>query len=221
MSANHAKTDKCIHRVLPIEQCNEPAPPTHLHILHIRSQVFLSIIQMSNNGNDHDTISSTATTATTTTLLNPGTIPVSPFSALPPPTHFNHFNDPSEASCSSCLWTGVITCMGLSVYFAHIAFEDDLVLADATKATTTTTTSRTNSARIVPTPTNYVVANHNNKINSSSHIFNGGNTMRTWFHQQFPKLSPPSPASARYNKPVFLCISAGWFVVGLYRWHLG
>mmetsp|Transcript_14826 Transcript_14826/g.30565 ORF Transcript_14826/g.30565 Transcript_14826/m.30565 type:complete len:140 (-) Transcript_14826:847-1266(-) len=26
--------------------------------------------------------------------------------------------------CAGCLWTGVLTCAGLSVYFTHVAYED-------------------------------------------------------------------------------------------------
>jgi hypothetical protein len=29
-----------------------------------------------------------------------------------------------DDSCASCLWTGVITCIGLSAYFAHAAYDE-------------------------------------------------------------------------------------------------
>ncbi len=132
----------------------------------------------------------------------------------------------SESSCSSCLWTGVLTSMGLSVYFAYIAFDDD---DDVMKPNVTETTSMT------VTPKNPTMLHQNKIIHSttnsnyhstgtSSHISRP--TTTTWFQQQVQKLvqypsSPPPPFVSRYNKPVFLCISAGWFMVGVYRWHLG
>ena len=123
----------------------------------------------------------------------------------------NHNND----SCSSCLWTGVITCLGLSAYFAHIAFDDETSIVGTKTATTNMTTTTS------PVVTNSTLfKNHTNNYNTGS-----SHAMRIWFQQQYQKLylsSLPLPnVSTRYNKPVFLCISAGWFVVGLYRWHLG
>jgi hypothetical protein len=146
-------------------------------------------------------------TTTTTALVNPA-IPMSPSSSPLQQQQLHPVQDHSD-SCSSCLWTGVVTCFGLSVYFAHIAFDEEKPI------TATRTMSPLTNSKLVNHQMNYA------KHNTGSISSNGSNDMiRTWFQQQFSKYHSP-PATTRYNKPVFLCISAGWFVVGLYRWHLG
>ena len=132
----------------------------------------------------------------------------------------------AEASCSSCLWTGVLTSLGLSAYFAYIAFDDDD--SHVIKPNVTGESSMT-----LP-PKNPTFLQENKIIHSTTHnkCQSTGSTPSpisrptTWFQQQVQKLihypsSPPPPLVSRYNKPVFLCISAGWFMVGVYRWHLG
>jgi hypothetical protein len=65
-----------------------------------------------------------------------------------------------EERCKGCLWTGLITCVGLSGYFAHAAFDP-------------------------PLP-----------------------------HETMQQV-------LRQRRPLYLAISAGWLVLGAYRWHLG
>ena len=153
----------------------------------------------------------------TVTLLKPA-IPISPLPLQQQqPIHNYHSDDHSDSSCSSCLYTGVITCLGLSVYFAHIALEEDANTSIVNTKTPATTPTLSSTHQMNP-------AKHTtNAITTST----SSNVIRNWFQQQqqmFTKFTfppPQSPSSARYNKPVFLCISAGWFVVGLYRWQLG
>ena len=152
---------------------------------------------MTNNQNSSD--------ANAATMTNQA-IPIPPSS---PPPQLNNGDHHSESSCSSCLWTGVITCFGLSVYFAHIAFDDVNPIIASTVTTPSTTTPATNPKMIVHHP-----------INSSNNTGTSNNVFRTWFQQQLHNYHH-SPRTYTHNKPVFLCISAGWAVVGVYRWYLG
>jgi hypothetical protein len=147
---------------------------------------------MANNQNNHggDT--------NATTMVNQ-TIPIP---ASQQQLTLNSSGDHSHSSCSSCLWTGVITSFGLSAYFAHIAFDD-------VNPTVTTTTTPTNSKMIV-----HHQFSNTNSMNNSTNVF------RSWFQEQVKKYHN-SPRTYTHNKPVFLCISAGWAIVGVYRWYLG
>jgi hypothetical protein len=134
----------------------------------------------------------------------------------------------SHESCSSCLWTGVTTCLGLSAYFAHIAFDavtpspspsppPTINPLDGMSHNSTTNAAVMNAPKPILNPPPLSLPVH-----SRNTVF--VRMIQPWlasqpFHQLPPPIAPYRVS--RYHKPVFLLISAGWLMVGAYRWHLG
>jgi hypothetical protein len=111
-----------------------------------------------------------------------------------------------EESCRSCLYTGVVTCVGLSGYFFHLAMEEQ----------------QSNSGGSESSPRKPCAANGGNRI---APVFNrpseNSNKIRisTSFQTYIMDSMRGNQVSPK-NRPFLLAMSAVWGVAGAYRLYL-
>ena len=114
----------------------------------------------------------------------------------------------SESSCRSCLYTGVGTCIGLSAYFFHLAF-DDTGNNHGNGSNASHGTKQSSSLR----KQNIVPSNHKMTISSArSRVTDVQSTSMKLLR----KKSLPNPS----NRPFLLVCSACWAAAGAYRLYL-
>lgn len=148
--------------------------------------------------------------------------PMDPSTNKPPST--NTEVQPSstdrDVSCRSCLYTGVATCIGLSAYFFHLAFE----CTEKEKESSWEIIKPRAGTQQSPVHSNGAKEGHAHTMNRSSigpkcrkapsDIHNNIwlNTLR--------KASPPSYPNPKANRPFLLTFSAFWAAAGAYRYYL-
>ena len=117
-------------------------------------------------------------------------------------------NQEGEESCRSCLYTGVATCVGLSAYFAHLAFEDE---ADVNRD------KKKNPIRGDRLHKHQFADEHTidqRKVNSQ-HKYPKID-IRSKLMKSFQNRQP----QLKSNRPFLLVCSACWAAAGAYRWYL-
>jgi hypothetical protein len=143
------------HTIYNVSELSNLETTLHIHLLITVSGTGLPVIPSDlyvdirmKNSNDPEgrihqsTVEATAGNATLSPQHRP---PISLTDAGPslsshPVDNVDRINDNdsgSHESCSSCLWTGVLTCIGLSAYFAHAAYEiPTAIVIDKRQSTT-------------------------------------------------------------------------------------
>lgn len=111
-----------------------------------------------------------------------------------------------EESCRSCLYTGVATCMSLSVYFAHLAFEDNDRKSQKLRS------DGLNKYRDTEQPKTH---SHHSTRGPIQHKHKSIGIQGSWMKS----LQGGSP-TMKSNRPFLLLCSACWVAAGAYRWYL-
>lgn len=119
----------------------------------------------------------------------------------------------NEKSCRSCLYTGVGTCIGLSAYFFHLAFEVEA----SNHGNGSNTSSHHNIKQSTTQPSlrekNVLPSDHKPKISSTGRrIITAQSTSM--------KLLQKKPFLTQSNRPFLLFCSACWATAGAYRLYL-
>ena len=118
-------------------------------------------------------------------------------------------------SCRSCLYTGVVTCIGLSGYFLHLATEEEEIQQKGKGDIK----RRDKSSSQQPSKMNGTRSN--GKPTSQSTIPGNSNKATQSFQSSLKDfMKGTNHTVPKNNRPFLFAMSAAWAVAGAYRLYL-